>query len=204
MTEPAGVARGRELADGWLGHLRRDRRGLPVPYINLWGEQSTTNSTVRYDRYVHGDALFVADEGDTPNFLKQSPQRQRECMVAGLCQVCHRPVPWSRRNLVVSDVSVEVIKFQGRELEVVTEPWLDDRCAYIATALCPALIRRTREDRMALVRVTSQRDVVAVTSTGWIEGPLEEQTRANPVHMWTKLILTGSTVRVPVSALVVR
>lgn len=33
MDSPA--ARGRELVESWLGHLRRDRHGLPVPYINV-------------------------------------------------------------------------------------------------------------------------------------------------------------------------
>jgi hypothetical protein len=169
---------------------------LPVPYVNLWGDEDVSTMRVEFDRNVGMDGLVFDDVGDTPNFLKQSPARQREVTVQGLCQVCRRPIPWSRRNLVVSDMSVDVVEVAGRKRPVVTEPWLDDRCAEIATRWCPGLIRRTRDERLTVVRVTSQRQVQLVVSNGWVEGALEEQTRARPVAMWVKLALLHVPIEV--------
>lgn len=181
----------RPTFDPWLANLRRDRRGLPVPYINLWGEQTEDNTRIAFDLHVDRDAMFIDDAEDGPNFLKQSPQRQRECMTMGLCQVCGRPVPWSRRNLVVSGISVDFVTVQGRQRAVLTEPWLDDRCAEIATKWCPGLIRRQHRDDLTVVPVRSQREAQLVISSGWIEGPLEAETKATPVAMWVKVILLG-------------
>jgi hypothetical protein len=175
----------------WLGHLRRDRRGLPVPYINLWGEDwKTDNITVAYDPNVGREAVFVDDSAEPePNFTRANPQRQRECWAAGLCQVCGRPVPWSRRNVVVSGISVEWKQVEGRQRAVISEPWLDDRCAHIATHWCPALIRRRRDEHLTVVPVRSKREAQLVVATGWVEGPLEAATKANPVALTCKLTL---------------
>jgi hypothetical protein len=181
--------------DPWLASRPRDRRGLAVPYVNLWGEQTLANTRIAYDRHVGRDAVYVDDVGEVPNFLKQSPQRQRECMVAGLCQVCGREVPWSRRNIVLSGVSVEFVQVAGGRRAVVFEPWLDDRCAEIATRWCPALIRRRHDEDLTAVPVRSPREAQLVISEGWIEGPLEAATRARPVAMFAKVILLNHDIR---------
>lgn len=184
---------GRPAFDPWLSHLRRDRRGLPVPYINIWGQETVDRLRVAYDPHARGRAVFYDDADQTvPDFTKQHMARQRECVAMGLCQVCARHVPWSRRNLVVAALSVQWVRLDGvdrREVPVIFEPWLDDRCAEIATRWCPALIRRTREERLTVVPVRSQRDVRLVLSTGWLEGPLEAETKADPVGMWLKIAL---------------
>jgi hypothetical protein len=179
--------------DPWLAHLRRDRRGLPVPYVNRWGPEDTGDRlTVAYCRYARQPAVFLDDSAEmVPDFTRQHMGRQRECMVEGLCQVCARPVPWSRRNLVVAPNSVEWVEVTGirGQVPVVFEPWLDDRCAEIATQRCPALIRRRHEEQLEVVPVRSPREVQLVVSTGWVEGHLEEQTRRHHVAMWVKAAL---------------
>jgi len=158
-----------------------------VPYINAWGPQTVENTTVEHCPYATQDAVFMADDFDAgPDFTKQSPQRQRRCMVLGLCQVCAKPVPWSRRNLVVSGDSVDFVSEQGHRMALVHEPWLCDRCAHIAVTWCPALIRRTREEHLEVIPVRSAREVLMRVSHGWIAGPLEAQTRARPVAMYVK------------------
>jgi hypothetical protein len=185
--------------DAWLGHLRRDRRGLPVPYVNLWGEQTVDNTTVRYDQHVGMDAVFVDDRDETvPDFTRQNLQRQRFCMVTGLCQVCARSVPWSRRNLALSTMSIELIdmvEIPGRKVPVVHEPWLCDRCAAIATQACPALIRRARDERLTIHPIRSKTQVRLVTSSGWVEGPLAEQTKRHPAAMWVKVMILTAPSR---------
>lgn len=176
--------------DPWLSHLRRDRRGLPVPYINAWAPEEEGRMRIAYDRHAERRAMFLDDaDGTEPDFTRQNMGRQRECMDGGRCQVCHRQVPWSRRRLVVSDVSVKwevVDELGGRRVPVIHEPWLDERCAAIATAWCPALTRRERAGDLLLVPVTSKRDVQLVLSVGALTGPLEAETRADPVGMWVK------------------
>jgi hypothetical protein len=173
-----------------LAHLRRDRRGLPVPFVNNWGPEDPARYMVLPDRTVGRDALFLDDQDQTvPDFTRQNMQRQRLCTVDGLCQVCARPVPWSRRFLVISDISIDVIDLGGERWVSLTEPWLDEECAGIAVKRCPALVRRTHADNLSVVKVSSRRQVRLVVSTGWVEGPLEATTRANPVAMWVKILL---------------
>jgi hypothetical protein len=189
------VSDGRPTFDPWLSHLRRDRRGLPVPYINRWGGEDLGRVTIDYDPHVRQRAAFLDDSQEpAPDFTAQNMGRQRHCMVAGLCQVCARPVPWSRRNLLIAPNSVEQVKVEGRVVPVVFEPWLDDRCTEIATKWCPALIRRRREEQLTVIPVRSQRDARLVVSTGWFEGPLEEGTRRAPVAMWVKVALLGAHI----------
>lgn len=179
----------------FLSHLRTDRHGRPVPYINLWGPESVDRLAIRHDPHVGGLALFLDDDGQPePDYFRQNMQRQRECMVRGLCQVCARPVPWSRRWLVVSSMSVDVIKLLGQSFTVLTEPWLDERCAAFAVDRCPGLIRRRSATDLQLVPVTSQRQCRLVSSTGWVDGPLEVESRRVQPIMWVKLLLTDVTV----------
>lgn len=176
----------------WLAHLRTDRRGLPVPYVNVWGNEAELPVRVEHDVNVRARAVFTDDSGQVvPDFTRQCMQRQRECVVQGLCQVCARRVPWSRRFLVVSSISVEEIELRGGRAPVVTEPWLCERCTHIATRRCPALIRRTTAEDLHVVPVTSRRQVRLITSVGWVEGALEAETRKDPPVMWLKLALPG-------------
>jgi hypothetical protein len=116
-------------------------------------------------------------------------------MVDGLCQVCARPVPWSRRNLVVAGMPVDFVPIAGQRRAVVSEPWLDDRCAHIATRWCPALIRRRHDDGLTVHQVRSPREVQMVLSEGWVEGGLAEQTRARNVGMFVKVALLTLDIR---------
>jgi hypothetical protein len=175
----------------WLSHLRTDRRGRPVPFVNRWGTvEDRSKVAVQFDPLVGMDAAFYFDAGEQePDFTAQSMQRQRRCMVLGECQVCGRPVPWSRRHLVISSVSTGVITSKGPRQGAmkVVEPWLDRRCAEFAIRYCPALIRRGRAEDLTLIEVTSKNDVELVITRGWIEG--FPQTKAAPVAIWAELVL---------------
>jgi hypothetical protein len=102
-----------------------------------------------------------------------------------------RGLPWSRRFLVVSSMSVEQIQLAGRAVAVVTEPWLDQRCAEFALGVCPGLIRRRTAHGLALVAVTSKREVQLVVSNGWVDGHLEDESKQVMPAMWCKVALTG-------------
>lgn len=182
----------------FLSHLRTDRRGIPVPYVNRWGlTEEVERIEIQHDRNIGQYGVFYRDDDlDVPDFTTQNAGRQRECMAQGLCQVCARFVPWSRRFLVVAALSVERIKLARRDVVVVTEPWLDQRCAEFALEKCPALIRRTREEQLTLVPITSKRQVRLIVSQGWVEGPFEELSRLTQPVMWAKLALTGVRIKI--------
>lgn len=187
----------RDVPD-FLSHLRRDRRGLPVPYVNRWGlTEEHDRISIEYDRNVGMPGVFYRDDDEPePDFTAQHMARQRECMANGLCQVCARRIPWSRRFLVVAALSVRTIQYRGRQVAVVSEPWLCERCAKFALKYCPALIRRTREENLTLMHVSSKRQVVLTMSTGWVEGPLEaESWRVQPA-MWADLALVGVQIEI--------
>lgn len=182
----------------WLSHLRIDERGRPVPYVNRWGPESTARLAIRHDPWCGMPGLFDDDQDEAvPDFKAQNMGRQREVVARGLCQVCARPVPWSRRFLVVSSISVEWVRVEalGRTVPVVTEPWLDERCAEFAMAKCPGLIRRDRDDDLRLVAVNRQRDAMLIVSSGWTQGHLEEKSRRVLPAMWAKIALTNLHIR---------
>lgn len=185
-------------------HLRHlaTWRGLPVPFINRVGRTERPEDwTIRFDRTLKEVAAFLADEPDgPPDFTKQCIQRQREVTLAGLCQVCARPVDWPDRALVVSSLSVERVDVDGRHVAVVIEPWLCPDCADFAVNVCPALIRRNRDDDLHVIQVTSPQHCQLVLSRGWIDGPYEQATRANPVAMWVKILLLDVNVKAPAHA----
>lgn len=175
----------------WLAH-RPVHRGVPVPWINAWGEEHVDQVSIRHDRHVGGPAVFYDDSAETvPDFTRQHMARQRESVLGGLCQVCGGEVPWSRRFLVLATLSVERIRLGVRQVPVVVEPWLCERCARLALDRCPALIRRRRDEELHLVPVTSKRQVRLILSKGWVDGPLEAESRRVQPAMWAKILLPG-------------
>jgi hypothetical protein len=182
------------IVPSWLRDRPTDRRGIPVPYINQWGAEAPDRWRIAHDRHVHGPALFLDDDPDgEPDFTRQNMARQRECMVQGLCQVCAHRVPWSRRWLVVADVTTNNISALGQDVAVIHEPWLCQRCAEFALEHCPALIRRRRTERLLLVPVPRAGDVRVFVSKGYVDPPAacaEESRRVQPA-MWVKVALPG-------------
>lgn len=180
----------------FLQHLRTDDRGRPVPYINRWGPEDVRRLRIDDDPNIGGQPALFDDDGQelVPDFLAQNMQRQRECMALGLCQVCGRPMPWSRRFLPVSSISIDRISIGDRPAVALTEPWLDERCAEFATKVCPGLIRRKTAEDLQFVEVTSKRQCVLTTSHGWIEGPLEQRSKLVMPAMWAKVVLLDPVI----------
>ena len=178
-------------APEWLSHLRTDSRGRPVPRINRWGlEEKPELAAIRYSWLVGGNAVFYDDESETePDFKSQNIHRQREIVLQGLCQVCGRHVPWSRRFLVLSSVTIGRVQSPGTHTGAITvrEPWLDQRCAEFALKYCPALIRRSDAEDLDLVAITSRRDCDILIGTGSVDGFPE--TEKKPVAQWASILI---------------
>lgn len=174
-----------------LAHLRTDRRGLPVPYVNAWGVEDVTRFRIARDYHVHGmPALFMDDDPDgAPDFTRQNIARQRECMATDTCQVCGRYAPLEARVLVVATISVQAVDVPdlGR-CAVITEPWLDRECAAFAVQKCPALIRRRHDEDLTVVPVAGRPRRI-ILSRGYVDGPLREESLARQPVMWAKVLL---------------
>lgn len=184
-----------------LRHLRIDHRGIPVPYINQWGPQDPNRIRIRFDANVNGPGLFVDETDQTvPDFKRQCMQRQRECMTRGLCQVCSVPVPWPDRRLILAKSTVQILHVEGLPFLTVTEPWLCPPCARFALTRCPALIRQASTSGLELIDVTDPSMCAQLLAKGWVEGPLEAESKRLEPAMWVKLILkpelysTGSRI----------
>lgn len=180
----------------FLEHLHRDRRGIPVPWVNRWGTEDLARVRLDHDPHVGGLAVFNDDDPHgAPDFTRQHMARQRQAVAEGLCQVCGRHIPLSRRRLVVADLSVERIPVRTPTrrytVPAVTEPWLDDRCATFAVQRCPALIRRSRSEALRIVEITSKRQVQIIASVGYVDGPLEAESRARRPIMWLKIVIAS-------------
>jgi hypothetical protein len=177
------VARSEPLA---FRHCLRDKHGRPVPYINIWsGEMPEETWRITHDTALNmpGIAVPVAKRGiGEPDFTRQAPDRQRECMLRQWCQICTTPrAEW----LVVSNsVGTRTITYKGAHRLVLTEPWMCKPCADFAIATCPALIRRRHDDDLMLCRPIRFQFGF---SQGWIEGPLEAQSQREMPAMWGEL-----------------
>lgn len=63
-----------------------------------------------------------------------------------------------------------------------------------ALKYCPALIRATRDQDLATYQV-QRRYVTMISSAGWVEGPLEAESKRVQPAMWVKLVVRGLAVR---------
>jgi hypothetical protein len=177
-------------APAHLDHLRRDSRGRPVPWINLWGAEDTARMSIRPDPHCAGQpAVYLDDSQETePDFTRQNMQRQREAVARGLCQVCGRRFGWPKL-LIWSSISVRTVDVDGTACVVIAEPWLDTQCADFALSKCPGLIRRRTAKDIQLVIIDSIDQVKLTISNGWIDGPLEAESRRLLPCMWAKIIV---------------
>ena len=169
-------------------------RGLPVPYVAMWSSEDEASFVVLPDPLYEGrEALFPGSggigQGDAV-LGNMNCARQRETLALGQCQVCRRRVAGGRGYVVLSKTtSRDVMMEDGTTAHVITEPWLCWRCLDFAADTCPGLIRRRRDDDLTILRPT--RWALGVSS-GWVEGALEEHTKAHPCLMWGELHILES------------
>jgi hypothetical protein len=137
-----------------LSHLHT-WKGMAVPRVNAWGGE-IEDAEVRYDPAIGKDGVFaIGTEGEGRPFLaKQCPQRQRQIMVEGLCQVCGRKLAPGARWLVLSrqsTVTTTDVKDLG-EQHLVTEPWLCSPCLPYMLEACPGIRHRIDEGDFLAMR----------------------------------------------------
>lgn len=177
-----------------LQHLRIDvQTGRPVPWVQAWQpSEDLSRHTIGYCEAARGMGAFLLDDPERDllaDFTKVAPQRQRQAMVFGLCQVCARPLDWGIRALPVSKTSIEEIDLHAQKVIVVHEPWLCPDCAYFAGKWCPHLIGRRQNFDLTFVPVAGPEDCQLVMSNGWVEGPYEAATKESPVALYAKIYL---------------
>lgn len=179
----------RGFVDKWLADLRRDDKGRPVPYINMWGVPEGGGIYLKHDPLVNHMAVHYRDRGSVPNFTLQSPQRQRACMIEGLCQVCERVLDWDDRCLILPNGAFNLVDLAGTPVPYTTEPWLCPYCFAIASTWCPELIRRRRGQEIRMITGLRPELCSTLLTFEWIPGKLEAITRANPPVSVIKLAI---------------
>lgn len=181
----------------FLEHLARDRRGIPVPWINLWRMPDTPEQwTVEFDldlRCMAATAIEpgLTDGGAVPDFKAQAPQRQRRAVLVGICQICGFPIgpqiPW----LPIHPGSLQRVDVAGRgKVMVTTEPAVHHLCGLFAVDRCPALLRAHHDSAWTLHPMRDLTRYERIISRGWIEG---HEQHGTDVAMWVKLALLDET-----------
>lgn len=157
--------------------------GLPVPYINCWGDEVDDHQwTMGYDPNVGQQAWFTGPARGGGAFLaKQCLQRQREIAVHGLCQVCRREITKDRWLMVWAENATTLVEHGDRATIMCEEPWLCTRCVPVVLNICPGIKKRDRTVGLRVVRVHHHRLLV---SNGWHDSFGPEILAA----MWVKIV----------------
>lgn len=171
-------------------HLRHlpTWRGLPVPYINCWGDEVDEHAwRIDTDPNVREPVFFTGGtRGEGDAFLaKQCLQRQRECVIKELCQVCRRRL--THKWLFVWSASTAKVELEvaGTTVEVpaVSEPFMCTKCVPYVLSICPGVRRRL--DELLIMRVRHHK---VLLSRGWHDDHGEDVQAV----MWAKIIPLGA------------
>lgn len=113
---------------------------ITPPYITAWTGE--VGYSVRPSPLLRGMHCLFRKTGargqGEPVWGKISEERQRECVVRRLCQVCHRPI---RRGPGLSLVPLRPIELAGQVRMASNEPLVCYACASVSLKACPALRR---------------------------------------------------------------
>lgn len=167
-------------------HLRKLSRdpatGWPAPYVNAWSSE-----------LVEPDCWYVGEwEGHRAacqrssvgrghvDFTRQHMNRQRRIVLDRCCQVCR---DLDAHLLPIGSVSGQRDVIDGTEVALFAEPLLCTACADFAGSHCPGLIRRRREESLAMVNVEGEYTVAFVTGTHDLVSPTD------PLVLWAKIAI---------------
>jgi len=132
----------------------------PVPYTVLWSAEDTmTLGPCRFSNGMIAACNAVAPGEGKPLFGKPHMQRQREAVVAGLCDTCGKPL--ARRTKV--SLSHASVRNGGAGLCVMqVEPLLHKECAVISLRYCPSLKRDIKNGTLFVRQVNKYRPQLAL------------------------------------------
>ena len=124
-----------------IAALPKDKKGFPIPYVAEWSrdessiEDKVDDSPLKEGRgfWVRMKCICVIGEGE-PILGHQCPERQRECMMEGHCQVCSEIIN-------IKDEGGYYF-LGGIEMPIFWEPPLHKSCAIYSLQVCPGITRR--------------------------------------------------------------
>jgi hypothetical protein len=123
-----------------------------IPYIAMWSSEHWHE--IKDCPYTYGPAIFSSGalgEG-TPVLGKMNEERQRRCMVMGLCQVCTCNLHLKTKYFVSDAVGSEVEGKGGQQI-LITEPPVCKQCFETAMQHCVGLRRQVESGRIQAGRV---------------------------------------------------
>ena len=148
---------------------------IAPPYITAWTGE--VGYTIRPSPLVRGQPCLFSKTGTRgqgePLWGKISEERQRECVVRRLCQVCHRPI---RRGPGLSLVPLRPIQLAGQTRGASNEPLVCYACAPVSLRLCPALRRLVSSGVIQVLEVAEY--TVALQAIQAVEPPPDEAGRS--------------------------
>lgn len=136
----------------------RSAAGIPVPYVAAWtGEEGPWD--IRPCEHAHGNLALFAPGAPVgkPIFGRMDPARQRECIAARRCQVCHAYLEATvyAAHLTSGATHMDI---RGRPRLMLNEPPCCRACFTYAIQVCPALLgaRNRSGRRPGLLRIRDE------------------------------------------------
>lgn len=147
---------------------------ITPPYITAWTGE--VGYTIRPSPLLRGMPCLFSKTGvrgrGEPVWGKISEERQRECVVRRLCQVCHRPI---RRGPGYNLVPLRPIQLAGEVRGASNEPLTCHVCAGVSMKACPALRRLVSSGVVQVLEVADY--IVAPQLLGPVCPPSDEPGR---------------------------
>lgn len=157
--------------------------GLPLAYV-------AQRYPMKMPPEVDSKLGYVAMEDSTsgvfePDMGHMGEERQRVCMLSGICQVCGHPIKGTRWMAGgVGDRPLASFAFR--------EPPCCTKCMTFAIQVCPGLIRGRRAEELVVVRVRRFEEMWAERQ--FIDGPhmVPMEPRFDSVCMYLRVTISGT------------
>lgn len=145
---------------------------IEPPYITAWTGE--LGYVVRPAPILRGTMALFARTGwrgrGVPIWGKISEERQRECALRRLCQVCHRPIRLT--DVGYSLVPLKVLRWAGSSHGATHEPLTCSTCLPKVLRSCPAIRRMAADEHKdPLVALAVRRYGIAVQMIGPLYPP---------------------------------
>lgn len=150
--------------------------GIPVPYTVSWsGEQKVFLSRCPYAQALAMSSPQCPGVGK-PSFGSPHPNRQREAIAIGLCDLCGRSIKTTTKVSLSQARPVAHAASFGDILQV--EPLLHRQCAAVCMEHCPSLRRQRRDGVLNIRQVFAYQVQFAIYSEEGVFQACGERQRA--------------------------
>jgi hypothetical protein len=150
--------------------------GVPVPYTVSWSNEARPH--LAFCKHARARAISYDDARGVgkPRFADPHPNRMREVMAKGLCDLCAKPLN-ARTKVSLSKARPQVHAASPMDVLQV-EPLLHRECAAVCIEHCPSLQRDIRQGTLQIRQVLAWKCQFAIYSAEGVFELTGERTKA--------------------------